>query len=172
MQSPRVVLTTLLELTNQAARGLTVDELLQRVTDVAIRLVPAEHVSVRLMQRAGGALVCRARAGVGTEAPPMHLRTGEGILGWVVERGRGAHVRDTREDDRFKDVADQGFTVRSVLAVPLKVSGEVLGVLAMSASVPHAFSADDEVLAQLLGNWTLPFIELFRLRRSQSSGAG
>jgi len=40
----------------------------------------------------------------------------------------------------------------------------VRGVLAMSASVPHAFSADDEVLFQLLGNWIIPFIELAQLR--------
>jgi GAF domain-containing protein len=168
MKSPRVVLTTLLELTHQAVEGLSVDALLQRVTDTAIRLSPAEHVSVRLLQRAGATLVCRARAGVGKEAPPMHIRTGEGILGWVVERGRGAHVRDTLEDERFKEAAKQGFTVRSVIAAPLKVSGEVLGVLAMSASVPQAFSADDEVLAQLLANWTLPFLELARLRRGSA----
>lgn len=160
MQSPRVVLSTLLDLTNQAVKGLSLDPLLQRVTDTVLRLVPADHVSVRLLDEAGATLVCRARAGAGSQAPPMHLRPGEGVLGWVAQNARGAHVRDTRQDERYKSAEDQGFTVRSVLAVPLVVEGKVLGVLAMSAATPQAFSADDEVLAQLLGNWILPFLKL------------
>lgn len=156
-------MTTLLDLTNQAVKALSLDAILQRVTDTALRLIPADHVSVRLLDEAGAALVCRARAGAGSQAPPLHLRPGEGVLGWVVQNGRGAHVRDAKQDERFKIAEDQGFSVRSLLAVPLVVEGKVQGVLAMSAASPQAFSPDDEILAQLLGNWILPFLKLARL---------
>ena len=158
MQDARVVLSTLLDLTNRANKGLSLDEILQLATDVAIRLMPADHVSVRVFNTNRTELVCRARAGAGKEAPPVHLKSGEGILGWVVEKGYGAHVRDTRQDKRFKVAANQGFSVRSMLAVPLVVSGRVLGVLALSAGAPQAFSADDEVLAQLLGSLLIPYL--------------
>jgi diguanylate cyclase (GGDEF)-like protein len=52
-----------------------------------------------------------------------------------------------------------------LVAVPLLSSGQVIGVLAVSAEKPEAFTAEDEALGLLLANCTVPIIERARLER-------
>ena len=56
----------------------------------------------------------------------MKLRVGEGITGWVARHGKPARVGDVTQDPRYVCVRRD---VRSELAVPLEVHGEVRGVI-------------------------------------------
>lgn len=59
------------------------------------------------------------------------LSINKGLSGWVYRNGRPAMVANVSDDDRFHDAIDRqvGFTTRSILAVPLLVNGECLGVI-------------------------------------------
>jgi diguanylate cyclase (GGDEF)-like protein len=52
-----------------------------------------------------------------------------------------------------------------MVAVPLWSGGEVIGVLAITAQKPRAFSEEDEALLSLLANCAVPPIEKARLAR-------
>lgn len=56
---------------------------------------------------------------------------GEGIAGWIAERGMPLIVEDVSKDERFDGSYDQlaGFETRSIIGVPLKTATEVFGVI-------------------------------------------
>jgi len=72
---------------------------------------------------------------------------GEGITGWVARTGKAVRISDVRSDPRYIMVQP---SVRSELAVPLEVQGEVRGVLNVDSHRIDAFSANDQELLQAL----------------------
>ena len=75
------------------------------------------------------------------------MRVGQGITGWVARHGKPARVGDVRHDPRYISLRPE---VRSELAVPLEVTGEVRGVLNVDSDRENAFSqADQELLEEL-----------------------
>jgi diguanylate cyclase (GGDEF)-like protein len=86
-------------------------------------------------------------------------------MGWVVEHGQLARIADVHTDKRFVARSDQGFEIRSILAVPMWSAGEVVGVLAVTSAEREAYSEPHEAVAMLLANSAVPPIERARLAR-------
>ena len=105
-------------------------ELLPRVFDRVIEALDAEAGSIWLKD--GERVVCElGRGPAGEEIEGVELPVGAGIVGDVALKGEAQMIADARGDTRFVHQVDEatGFVTRSVLAAPLKVKGEVLGVL-------------------------------------------
>ena len=85
------------------------------------------------------------------------------VAGWVAENGEPARINDTEEDDRFKKGG--GFSIRSILTVPMWAGGQVVGVLGATSPKPNLFSDEHEILAMLLANCAAPAIEKARIKR-------
>ncbi|MBI5536337.1 MAG: GGDEF domain-containing protein [Deltaproteobacteria bacterium] len=158
-------LQVLLELTRQMLADRPVDALLAEVTQALLRILPGSHSSVRLFDETRSSLVAGARAGQGSDSAPITFEKGQGIIGWVAEHGKAARVSDCLKDSRFIPAPVQGFAIRSLLAVPLMSNGEVIGVLTVSSPEVGAYSPDDEVLARLVANSTVPTLEKARIER-------
>ncbi len=107
----------------------------------------------------------RLGSGQGTTAPQVSLRSGAGVAGWVLERGRVVRIDDVLRDARFKPVGGQGFAIRSMVAAPLWAGGNAIGVLGASSSRVAAFGERDELTTQLLANCSVPPLERARLER-------
>ena len=165
-------LEVLLALTERLTADTSLEPALEAVTSAALELVPGDHASVRLLDEARTELVSGARSGTGLDARPPSFRTGQGIVGWVVENGQVAHVADAAADTRFEQKPDQGFSVRSVIAVPLWAGGQVVGVLSVSSAAVGAFRDRDVVLARLLANCASPAVDKARLERLALTDAG
>jgi diguanylate cyclase (GGDEF)-like protein len=164
--SPQQALEVLLGLTRSLADGRSLEASLELVTRAALALLDvADHGSVRLLDESRARLLSGARAGVGLEQAPLDFRPGEGLAGWVVENRLAARVPDVQTDDRFVRRPEQGFPVRSILAVPLWSNAAVIGVLAISSAERDAFDEQHELLASLLANCAVPAIERARLER-------
>jgi diguanylate cyclase (GGDEF)-like protein len=164
----RQALVVLLELTQELTDNRPLEDSLYAVTEAALKLVPGDHASIRLLDGSQSELLSGARSGSGRDLPPMSFRRGEGLIGWVVEHREGIRVDEARKDSRFVPDArkgTQGFLVRSLLAEPLWSAGNVIGVLSISSPEPSAFSADHQLLVRLLANCSAPPIERARLRR-------
>jgi len=122
---------------------------LQTLTDTALRLLGADHASVRLRDEQG-ALQVGARSGVGREGPAPEFGVGQGLLGWVAEHGRLARVSRSRSDPRFQDRSERGYPVGSLMSIPIVLRGDTRGVLTVSAAAEDAFDAESEALGRLL----------------------
>jgi signal transduction histidine kinase len=120
---------------------------LRRIVREAVRLVGASSGSVALVNPTTGLLEILAAQGLPAGAAALKLRVGEGITGWVARTGQPARVGDVTRDPRYVPVRA---SVRSELAVPLAVRGEVRGVLNVDSDQPDAFdAADQETLVAL-----------------------
>jgi diguanylate cyclase (GGDEF)-like protein len=158
-------IAVLLHLTGAVSGAESLEDALQAVTDAALRLLPADHASVRLLDPSHTTLLASARSGRGTDHPQVLLRRGEGVAGWVLQHGGCVRIDDVATDERFKQATAQGFAIRSMVAAPLSSAGRVIGVLSASSPLRAAFSARDEAVAQLLANCSVPPLEHARLER-------
>ncbi|NOS68733.1 MAG: GAF domain-containing protein [Verrucomicrobia bacterium] len=111
----------------------------------ATRLMTASSCSVVLLNPTNGFLEIHASEGLPETAAQLRLRVGEGITGWVASKGKPARVGDVKSDPRYIMLRPE---VRSELAVPLEVEGEVRGVLNVDSDRTEAFTPDDQELLQ------------------------
>lgn len=150
-----------LALLNRVGQSLTatldlqqaIDQLLQAVTEI----VNAEGGSVWLWDEEEGRagwLVCRAVLHHGLRRPMINLRLspGEGIAGWVAQHDKSTIVGYAPIDRRFTPNIDArtGFYTTSLLAVPLRVRGSVIGVLEVVNKQDGGFTEDDCLLVETL----------------------
>jgi two-component system cell cycle response regulator len=137
------------EMTQQLLDCTVPDRALKLVTDTALRVLEANHASLRLFG-ADGYLEASARSGAGADLPALPFRAGEGVLGWVAATGQPARVCDSQREPRFVDRRERGYAVGSLMSLPVRGSGRTLGVLSVSSPARAAFSDTDEALAGLL----------------------
>src|SRR5450432_925289 len=140
-------LQLLYQVSNVIHSTLDSQEALQLIVSEAVRLMNASSGSVVLINPTSGFLEISASRNLPSAATRLKLRVGEGITGWVARTGKPARVGDVTEDPRYV-AARRG--VRSELAVPLDVNGEVRGVINVDSDRADAFSADDQDLLEQL----------------------
>ncbi len=120
---------------------------LQLIVTEAVRLMQASSGSVILINPTDGHLQIEAAHGLPDTAASLKLRPGVGITGWVFSTGKPACVGDVRRDPRYIMLREH---VRSELAVPLEVNGEIRGVLNVDSDRENAFAPTDQSLLEEL----------------------
>ena len=140
-------LNLLYQVSNVIHSTLEPQEALQLIVSEAVRLMHASSGSVVLINPSTGFLEIHASQNLPASAARLMLRVGEGITGWVARAGKPARIGDVAQDPRYV-AARRG--VRSELAVPLEVDGEVRGVLNVDSDRTNAFSPDDQELLEEL----------------------
>jgi len=133
------------QVSNVIHSSLDPHEALKLILDEAVRLMRASSGSIVLANPTTGLLEIEASYGLPETAAQLKLRVGEGITGWVARQGKSARVGDVARDPRYVMVRKE---VRSELAVPLEVKGEVRGVLNVDSDQENAFSEGDERLLE------------------------
>lgn len=92
----------------------------------------------------------------------MRLKMGEGLAGWVAEKGERLVIRDAKADERFSKDVDliSGFETKSVVCVPLKCKGKVLGVVELvSKAEREEFSEEDIFVLTTLADYAAIALE-------------
>jgi len=122
------------------------------------------NVGIVTINRDSGSLLLKASAGAYEGGPdigtaPRDLR---GIVSKVSKEGEPLLINDIPNDPVYRDVEDLGDT-RSELAVPIKLGGQVLGVLHIEANRVNAFDELDLFTTQTLADQLAIAIENSRL---------
>ncbi len=147
IKSRHARLQLLYQVSNVIHSTLEPQEALQLILREAVRLMNATSGSVVLINPTTNFLEIHASENLPAAAAKLTLRVGEGVTGWVARHGKPARVGDVRHDERYI-AARRG--VRSELAVPLEVNGEIRGVLNVDSDRADAFSPEDQELLQEL----------------------
>jgi sigma-B regulation protein RsbU (phosphoserine phosphatase) len=120
-----------------------------------------EAISIFVVDSDTGELVLTHAADpVGQELVGLRLSPGQGVVGWVTKYNEDLIVPSTDLDPRFYSGVDaqSGFVTRSILCVPMAMSGRVVGAIeAMNKATGH-FNADDVVLLQQVANTVVQYI--------------
>jgi len=83
----------------------------------------------------------------------IRIRHGEGVVGWVAQKGLPAVIGDVAQDSRYIATAAD---TRSEMAAPLAAGERVIGVINVESSRLNAFSMNDvQLLSALAGQLAL-----------------
>ena len=99
-----------------------------------------------LRDAATGELVCKESIGPGREnILGWRLPIGQGIVGQAAQTGRVIMVSDTRATNQhYKEIdVKTGIEIRSILSLPFRARGEVIGVLNLVDANAHRFTQAD-----------------------------
>ena len=140
--------------------------LLSRIAELVCQMVNAKACSVMLLDANRKRLLAKAAYGLRTER--MHtlsFAVGEGVAGWVMERGEPALINDVTQDPRYLVLAANQTPIMSMLCVPLLARGERVGVVTATSDAAHAFHPDDLELVRFISTTIALDIENVRLHR-------
>ncbi|MFC1508416.1 HD domain-containing phosphohydrolase [Candidatus Omnitrophota bacterium] len=122
--------------------------ILQRLSDVAAESTGFEAASIMLVNKRENVLEFVVASGEkGGRLETLKIPMGEGIAGWVALHGKPQVVNDTTTDERFTGKVDDesGFVTKQILAVPMKLDGEIIGILEVINSKDGRVLSDDDV---------------------------
>jgi len=140
-------LSLLYQVSNVIHSTLDSQEALHLIVSEAVRVMRASSGSLVLINPTSNILEIHAAHNLSSAARKLKLHVGEGITGWVARHGKPVRSGDVTQDKRYVSVRRD---VRSELAVPLEVKGEVRGVINVDSERTDAFSAEDqELLSEL-----------------------
>jgi signal transduction histidine kinase len=137
----------LCQVSNVIHSTLDPQQALELIVQQAVGVMRATSGSIALFNPNTAFLEIEASCGLPRHASELRLRIGEGITGWVARHGKPACVGDVRQDQRYIIIRPD---IRSELAVPLEVNGEVRGVLNVDSSELDAFTTEDQELLESL----------------------
>ena len=140
-------LSLLNDIGNVIHATLDSQQALELILREAVRVMRASSGSIALINPTNGLLEIQSSEGLPAGAQNVQLRVGRGITGWVARTGRPARVSDVRADARYVMLQP---AVRSELAVPLAVEGEVRGVVNVDSDRLDAFTSADQELLEAL----------------------
>jgi len=121
-------LTVLFELGKAVTSVINLEELLKMTAEEIARLLSARGCIIRLLEN--NRLRVKSHYGLpGGVEEAMELSIGEGIAGWVAEKGRPLLVEDVSKMP--PDMRVPVIEATSVICVPLKVGDAVIGTLGL-----------------------------------------
>jgi diguanylate cyclase (GGDEF)-like protein len=140
--------------------------LLARISELVCQLSSAEACSIMLFDADRERLLGKAAYGLARrDVSLISFRIGDGVAGWVAERGEPALIDDVSTDTRYKVLADSENRIRSLACVPLQYREERIGVLTITSPRLGAFSQDDVELLGFIATTMAMDIDNARLRR-------
>jgi sigma-B regulation protein RsbU (phosphoserine phosphatase) len=152
-------LRLLLEITRKISRSLNLEEVLAQVMDTLDSLLPYDAAGIYIIRRdphvsEGGtsSLIFHAEAVRGydiEELMELRLKLGEGLIGWVAQKGDAVLVPDVRKDSRYVNARKQ---TRSELVAPIISNDEVIGVFDLESDEPDSYTEDDKQVLMLLAS--------------------
>jgi len=119
--------------------------ILGSAVEMVSEVMEAKNVSIMFFNEDGTELLIRAAHGLDPDmVARARVKTGASIAGWVAQTCENLLVNDIENDRRFRKLNHPQYETKSLLCVPLRISGEVVGVVNVSSkSTGLPFDPDD-----------------------------
>lgn len=141
----------LVEITRSVLARDSIHDSLKETVKNALTLTGAEVGSLFLLDASGkvsNSLLARGDLPVeekrSIEAGVMR----DGVAGWVKQHRQAIVIPDTTKDDRWVILPNQPYEALSVMAVPIMISSQLLGLLTLTHSRKNFFAPDSLQLMQ------------------------
>jgi PAS domain S-box-containing protein len=139
-------LEALAQINRTLLAGMDLDALLETIVNSAQVRFGLPYVTVMWIDAAVGEFYLRAQAGplVESVTPNFRQKLTEGLAAEVLRTGQPYLARDTRQEPAYLPAVKA--KILSLLLTPMKVAGQVIGVMTFESLGVDAFS-DEDVLA-------------------------
>lgn len=159
-------LETLVRIGRTVTAMLDLDDLLTHVVEAAVELTGAEEGSLLLLDEVSGELYMRASKNFDEEfATAFRLHTRDSLAGRVIETGEPV-LLDENSPQKIKT----SYLVHSLIYVPLRVRGRVIGVLGVdNRKAGKVLSEEDMRIMLAMADYAAIAIENARLYTSSEA---
>jgi signal transduction histidine kinase len=156
-------------LTDAALSQLEVEDLLSTLLGRIRDLLDADTCAALLLDTDRQELVARAAVGIEEEVEQeVRIPVGRGFAGRVAATGRPVILEDVDHADIFNPILrEKG--IKSLLGAPLRVHGDVIGVLHVGTLTPRRFTDDDVGLLRLAADRVAVAIDRARAYEAERS---
>ena len=151
-------LTSIYNVSRGINSAIGLENCLKMVLDAAVGLLNVDMASVMLVDKSRNELSIRYAKGLNEKI----IKEARSVLGsnnpnevaaWVVQNGEPLLIEDIETDGRFLKRNGKKYSTNSLLSVPLKVRGEVIGVLNVNNKKDKkVFTRDDLGILTTLAN--------------------
>jgi two-component system phosphate regulon sensor histidine kinase PhoR len=146
---------------------LSLQKIYEQLIDPVRRTLIVETISVGLIDPTSGDItfVQTLLGPMFVDLPPVRIKKGQGIAGWVAEHGQAVIINDVYSDTRFFARVDRqsGFRTNSMVCIPLQVEERMIGILQAINKKSGDFNEHDLRLLQAIGGPLAAAIENARL---------
>ena len=134
------------------ARSLDEREIVRELARQVARLVPCDGIVVAHPDPERGVITTALRMVRGIEHPRPPQPLAGGPITEVVRGGRAVRIGDYQAGLNADDVVGDAEPARSVLAVPMRIGLQLVGVLAVHAEASSAYGVEDEEVLQTIAS--------------------
>src|SRR5438270_2562407 len=152
---------------SKRARGASPDELAV-IAQRAQAFTNASGVAIALSEGNAEEIICRARSGASAPEVGTALRVEGTFTGLCIQSGKELRCDDCETDTRVDTAAIRALNIRSMVVAPIKEENRVIGVLAVFAPTPHAFTITHVAVLKTMGDQIAALLQ--RERRAREEG--
>lgn len=136
-------------LSSEGAKDI-LNEILEKIT----MMLNSELGSLMLVDETAQELVIKASKGLTEDVvTKTRVKVGRGISGWIAKAGDPLLIRNIEADERFSRQNSKRYYTSSLLSVPIRVRGRVIGVINVNnKSTKEPFTEYDLSLLTILTN--------------------
>jgi hypothetical protein len=130
------------------------DHLTRLTVEMIAEVMNARTASFMLVDEERSELYIRAARGLREEVVcGTRIKIGDSIAGWVAKHGQPLLVTNIEEDPRFGRPNGHQYETKSLLSVPVKIQGRVVGVININNKISCTpFTEDDRALLSSLSD--------------------
>jgi len=144
-------LKTLIKIFFDLTQTTDVDLLFNKIIKYAAQIVESDGASILLLDKEKNELYFKASLGQKSQKIKKYkVKVGQGITGWVAEKGETLIVNDVNRDSKWDKDFDNAikFQTKSIICIPLKLEKEILGVIELINKKDRTYfdKNDEEIL--------------------------
>jgi PAS domain S-box-containing protein len=137
--------------------------------EAASKLMPCDVFIISLKDAAKNENIWVYTVEAGHRYDPQSIKFNTGLTGAVINDGKSIILRNEAEIGR-REVIHFGSSkrVQSVVAIPMRIGEEIIGMISAQSYEPHAYSDEEQALLEMLTTHAGTAIENVRLFQEQS----
>jgi TonB family protein len=152
---------------SRRGRGASSDELAV-IAQRAQAFTNASGVAIALSEGNADEIICRARSGASAPDVGAALRVEGTFTGLCIQSGKELRCDDCETDTRVDTAAIRALNIRSMVVTPIREENRVIGVLAVFAPTPHAFTITHVAVLKTMADQISALLQ--RDRRAREEG--
>ncbi len=157
-------LTVLNKASSEISSSLDAEEIYAYVHRAAQRLMPVESFVIALLNKEKQEIEGVYLVDGETRSPMQRIALGQGLSGRIIASGEPFILHESAQADSLGGVTygNQG-TPQSILAVPMMLGNETIGMLSAQSYQPNMYTNDDAQILSTLANQAIVAIQNARL---------
>ncbi len=144
---------------------MSVNSMVELIVQESVKHLNVEQAAVMLLKQDEETDPFRTmarKAYSGSDVVPF--RFGQQLTGWMLKNRKPLLINNLQDDTRFQTVASEGFRIHSLLSVPLRAKGQMVGLLnVFNKRTPEGFTKGDQRLLSIIASQSAQVVENARL---------